>query len=135
VRPNDVPEEAEESEPIASYSHRLTRLQILDPERTTLEAVAFEPEYAVIMHRNTPFLVPAARRLTTPRDVVELLDTAGTVTFGPDIRLPGELADIRLPGELPPPPPPDRVCYCPRGHQIRNPTDLTCPHDQLPLMC
>jgi hypothetical protein len=55
-----------------------------------------------------------------------LLATAEMTTFGPDIRLPGEVPDL---------PPDERTCYCPNGHQIVNPPDLICPHDDLPLKC
>lgn len=128
VRTDELPADADDTDSIEPYVERLGRLQLVAgiSEADSLDTIAFDAEYAVIMYQETPFLVPAVTHLSTEDDVLRLLAKAELTTIGPDSRLPGE------PGPLPPD---ERICFCEAGHQIVNPPDLTCPYDGLPLTC
>jgi hypothetical protein len=127
VRLGDLPPDADQNDRVAPYLDRMQRLRRVAGAGERLETVLFEPEYAVLMHRRTPFVVPASRPLRTVTDVVELFASPRLLAVGPDARLPGEPQPL---------PPARRTCYCPLGHQIENPAELICPQwDHLPLKC
>jgi hypothetical protein len=121
LRRGDLPADADEDESLASYlggGLRSLRPFGGTPAREPLRRVGFDPEYAVIMHRRTPLVVPAISvPLRTEDAVASLLESTQFFAIGPDARLPGETPDL---------PPGHVVCACINGHTVENPPDTTC---------
>lgn len=108
----------------------LHRTSETSTEAPAADWLAFEPRRAVIVHRETPFVVSTSTELHEIGDVHALLAAPGGLhAFAPFGRLPGKLE---------PPPPGERHCFCVRGHQITVPpgqSASSCPWDGLPLRC
>jgi hypothetical protein len=92
-----------------------------------VNVVAYDPEYAVVLYRDTPYVLRAPSHLATGRGATELLDAMDVAVYGPDIELPGPREPL---------PTPELICLCPSGHNVHNPpADLRCPTHHAQLMC